>query len=59
MTQDLCKSNWIALKRATILAIDKIDRETPGSTSEREPEWWLEMMEFQRALRATIKTKPE
>lgn len=60
MTQDECRQKWDALKAQTIAAIAEIDRETPGSpTSDREPKWWLEMIDIRKALLSTNQHSPK
>jgi hypothetical protein len=41
---------WEDLRRSIIAGIILIDEETPWQGT--EPEWWLEMMEVQSAVRA-------
>ncbi len=41
---------WASLKEEVLEKIEAIDKDTPWQ--ECEPEWWLEMMEVDRVVRA-------
>ncbi len=53
-TQDECRKMFIELLEKTIHEIDLIDRETPMTRSEVEPEWWLSMIFFKRNVIKTL-----
>ena len=48
-TQLSCKAEWEALKAEFISKIAEIDHMTPWSNI--EPQWWLEMMAAEKAVR--------
>lgn len=46
------KERWEALKESFLKEVGEIDKETPWGNGV-EPEWWLEMMAADKAVRGT------
>lgn len=49
-------NRWEKLKNGIISEIDSIDSDTPGGN--REPDWWVEMMEVRRLFNNKKERKP-
>lgn len=51
--QEEPKQQFENLKKRIIEEIDAIDKQVPWS--EKEPSWWLEMVDIRRTIQNTIK----
>lgn len=56
-TQEECRAEWEQLKRDIIRKIGVIDSVTPAEPTV-EPKWWQEMIQVERALRASTPKTP-